>query len=234
METNGSIAESSEPGAYWEGVFANRRWGSYPPEELVRFIARTYRSVGDKSAVRVLEVGCGPGPNVWYLVREGFTVAGVDGSPTAIRQAAERLAREDLPSALPRVDLKVGDFASLPWGDSVFDAVVEIASVYSNPMATIVASVAEIYRVLKPGGAFFGKMFGALTTGSDSGELIEPGTRSNPKTGPCAGNAIAHFFSREELDILFASFSGLGIDYTHRTDCNGDVQIFEWLVSARK
>jgi SAM-dependent methyltransferase len=228
------VTELSASGEYWERVFAARSWGCYPPEELVRFMARNFRSAPDKSGVRVLEVGCGPGPNIWFLVREGFTVAGIDGSPTAVRQARERLAAEKLPHTTPRVDLRVGDFTSLPWSDAMFDVVVDIAALYANPIAKIGASIAEINRVLKPGGLFFGKMFGIATTGSDSGEQIEAGTRSNPTTGPCAGNDVAHFFSREELNDLFAGFSRLGMDQTHRTDRNGEIQIFEWLVSASK
>ncbi len=219
---------------YWENVFASRSWGAYPPEELVRFMARNFRAVPDKSRVRVLEIGCGPGPNVWYLVREGFTVAGIDGSPTAVRQAGERLAAERLPRTAPHVDLRVGDFVNLPWENATFDAVVDVASLYANPMAKITATVASISRVLKPGGLFFGKMFGPLTTGSDSGEQIEPGTRRNPKAGPCAGNDVAHFFSRGELESLFAGFSMLVVDQAQRTDRNGEIQIFEWLVSARR
>jgi SAM-dependent methyltransferase len=230
----GSDADLDGSREYWEGVFASRRWGTYPAEDLVRFIGRTFRSVADKSLIQVLEVGCGPGPNLWYLVREGFTAAGIDGSPTAIRQARERLMVEKLPYTAPRVDLRVGDFATLPWPDSTFDAVVDIASLYANPMATIRATINEIHRVLKSGGVFFGRMFGTSTTGSDSGELIEAGTRGNPTTGPCTGNQIAHFFSRDELAELFACFEELGIDQTQRTDRNGEIQIFEWLVSARR
>ena len=234
MENLINIPRTAAPGEYWERIFSTRPWGSYPPEELVRFIARNFRAVRDKADVRVLEIGCGPGPNIWYLAREGFTAAGIDGSPTAIRQAEERLVAEGLPHTMPHVDLKVGDFASLPWANETFDSIVDVAALYANPMPKIVATITEIRRTLKPGGVFFGKMFGTSTTGSDSGEMIEPGTMRNPRIGPCAGNAISHFFTREELGNLFAGFNELGIDYTHRTDRNGEVQIFEWLVSARK
>jgi SAM-dependent methyltransferase len=229
-----SGSEPSRSGDYWERIFSERSWGAYPPEELVRFMARAFRTVPGKSGVWVLEVGCGPGPNIWYLAREGFTVAGIDGSPTAVRQARERLAAEKLPHTAPRVDLRVGDFAKLPWLNETFDVVVDVEALYANHMAKIAASVAEITRVLKPRGLFFGKMFGTMTTGSDTGEPIEVGTRSNPTTGPCAGNDVAHFFSREDLNHLFSSFGRLELDRIHRTDCNGTIDIFEWLVSARK
>jgi SAM-dependent methyltransferase len=219
---------------YWERVFSSRLWGRYPPEELIRFMARDFGTATDRSLVRVLEIGCGPGPNIWYLVREGFSVAGIDGSPTAISQARERLALEKLPQTLPQVDLRVGDFCSLPWPDATFDAVVDIEALYANPMAKIRAGIAEIRRVLRPAGVFFGKMFGPQTTGSDSGTALEPGTRSNPTEGPCMGNDIAHFFPREELGVLFAGFRQLTIDQAHRTDRDGGIHIFEWLVSGRR
>lgn len=211
-------APTSFEGEYWESIFATRPWGAYPPEELIRFMARNFQSVADKSAVRVLEIGCGPGPNIWYLVREGYTVAGIDGSPTAIRQTRERLAAEGLPDTSLHVELNVGDFSRLPWPAESFDAVIDIASLYANPVQKIVASLAEVRRVLKPGGHFFGRMFGDRTTGSKTGELFEPGTMRHPETGPCAGNDFAHFFHREELDVFFSGFGVLGVDSIHRTD----------------
>lgn len=234
MTQNTDRTENPSAAEYWESIFSSRGWGAYPPEELVRFIARRFRQVADKATVRVLEIGCGPGPNIWYLVREGFSVAGIDGSATAIRQAGERLLAEKLPHDLPRVDLRVGDFASLPWPDASFNAVVDLEALYSNTLTTIRASVGEINRVLVPGGVFFGKMFGTPTTGSDSGDMIEPGTRLKPTAGPCAGNAIAHFFTRDELKDLFSDFGELQVDQCDRTDGAGAMRIFEWLVSARK
>lgn len=227
MQTSSSSAEALD---YWENIFASRGWGAYPPEELVRFIARSFRAVPDRSKVRVLEIGCGPGPNIWFLAREGYAAAGIDGSPTAIEQAGARLKAENLPTA----DLKAGDFSRLPWPDASFDAVVDVAALYANTLPTINATLAEIMRVLKPGGLFFGKMFAERTTGSDSGTMIEPGTVSKPTSGPCAGNELAHFFSREELPVLFAGFDELRVDQIYRTDGNGEMHIFEWLVSARK
>jgi len=228
------IPVTAPANGYWEQIFTNRAWGAYPPEELVRFIARSFQSVPSKAEVRVLEIGCGPGPNIWYLVREGFTVAGIDGSPTAIRQTEERLLVDGLPYEKPRVDMRVGNFAHLPWADESFDAVIDVEALYANLMADIRASIAEVRRTLKPGGLFFGKMFGGQTTGSNSGKMVEPGTRKFPRIGPCASNEVAHFFTREELEELFLGFYDLCIDHTVRTDHNGKMKVFEWIVRARK
>jgi SAM-dependent methyltransferase len=219
---------------YWESIFSSRAWGAYPPEELIRFVARNYGQVVDRASVRVLEIGCGPGPNIWYLVREGYRVAGIDGSTTAIEQARHRLSTEGLPSHEERVDLRIGNFVRLPWRDAEFDAAIDIAALYANTRSDIALAIGEVFRILKPGGMFFGKMFGPDTTGSDSGVLIEPGTRQLPDRGPCAGNEIAHFFEHKELLELFRAFRKVDVDQIALTERNGEIRIFYWLVSATK
>lgn len=218
----------------WDDVFASRSWGRYPPEELVRFVARTFDGVADRSKVRFLEVGCGPGANLWFLRRQGFSAAGIDGSQAALKQARERLAAEGLVAAPDAIDLRQGDIASLPWDAATFDAVIDIEAIYANEMATICACVAEVHRMLKPGGRFFGKMFGDKTTGFGTGRLLADGTSADPTEGVCAGFGLCHFFSEAELRALFAPFAEFGLDWVHRSEDGGAVSVFEWLVTARK
>ncbi|MBQ26673.1 MAG: methyltransferase type 11 [Nitrospiraceae bacterium] len=219
---------------FWEKMFASRPWGRYPPEELIRFVSRTFGEVPDRDAISFLEVGCGPGANIWYLSREGYRVAGIDGSQTAISQARHRLQSEMLLHDAPAVDLQQGDFTSLPWADGIFDAVVDIEAVYANEMSVIVSCIAEIHRVLKRGGVFFGKMFGIQTAGHGTGRMIEENTYVDPSVGPCAGFGISHFFSEDELQKLFSNFSRLSFDWVHRTDHGRTVEVFEWLLTATK
>jgi ubiquinone/menaquinone biosynthesis C-methylase UbiE len=178
----------------WDKIFATRAWGRYPPEELVRFIAREFRQREMRCQLSVLEVGCGPGANVWFLVREGFSVAAIDGSSHAIRSVYQRLTEEGFAGDLPHVDLKVGNFASLPWPDENFDAVIDIEALYANTRETIALAVSEIRRVLKPGGKYFGKLFGIETSGTSSGRLIEAGTSENARRA-CGNRASAHVYA---------------------------------------
>src|ERR1700680_3615300 len=92
----------------WEKVFRSRDWGKYPPEELVRFVALNYYSAPDRKLIRLLEIGCGTGANVWFMAREGFDVCGIDGSVTAIEKARQRLTGERV-----QAQLEVGDVAAL-------------------------------------------------------------------------------------------------------------------------
>jgi len=218
----------------WDTLFRSRSWGRYPPEELVRFTARTFPEIARRRQLRVLEVGCGPGANLWYLAREGFSVSGIDGSESAIGTAHERLIAEGLQNTDHRADLRVGNFVALPWADAEFDFVADIEAIYANPLPVIRSVISEIWRVLKPGGWFFGKMFGPRTTGITSGRQLEAGTTENPDEGPLHGLGIAHSFTDGEIRREFAAFSDLHLDWVDRSDRNGTVQIFEWLVQARK
>ncbi len=223
-------AVASANAASWEQVFANRGWGKYPPETLVRFVARRFGRESDRSKIQLLEVGCGPGANVWYMAREGFSVSAIDFSPSALEQARGRLTDDGLDG---RVDLRHGDFSCLPWADGSFDAVVDVEAIYANNLTTIQSVLGEIQRVLRPGGVFFGIMFGKDTTGYDPVWAYENGTMDNPETGPCQGH-LTHFFDEAELRSLFGGFKTLTIDSIVRTDGDGAVKVAEWLVTAER
>ena len=75
----------------WESLFKKRDWGEYPNEELIKFIAKHYYKVSNRYKIKILELGCGPGANIWYLAREKFNVHGIDGSKTAINKCIKRL-----------------------------------------------------------------------------------------------------------------------------------------------
>ena len=202
---------------HWDEKFRSRAWGRYPPEELVIFMGRNYRD-RDRASVSVLEIGCGPGANLWFLHREGYRVAGIDGSPAGIKAAGERLESENKGLNPNPPDLKVGDFSRLPWGEASFDVVVDMLSLYANTLPVIRATLAEVHRVLKPGGRFYSKSWGRLTKGYGQGERIEEGTYDAIPEGPCAAMGVSHFFDEAEIRKEFSGFTIEALDVVRRTD----------------
>jgi SAM-dependent methyltransferase len=222
------MTSAQEYTRHWDDKFKSRPWGRYPPEDLVRFMGRRFRNA-DKGAVRVLEVGCGPGANVWFLHREGFAVHGIDVSPTAIEMASARLSRENAEIASPAPDLRVGNFSELPWADCHFDVVVDIFALYANTVDVMTQALAEIARVLKPGGVFYTKLWGTRSTGFGQGIPLEPGTFDAIPTGPCANMGVAHFFTQEEIANLFNRFfETIAVDTVLRSDVAAAQQIEEF------
>ncbi len=215
----------------WEEIFRTHEWGKYPPEELIRFIARNYYRAPDHKAVRVLEVGCGAGANIWYLAREGFSATGVDGSTTAIERAGRRLAAERLSA-----DLRVGDIAELGalFAPATFDAVIDVACLWCNRSAAIQTMVNQIYTVLKPGGRVFSMLLATGSYGEGTGTEIEPGTLVDIQEGPLRGRGLNHFFSLDEVRRVFGAFSDLKIEYTDRS-MDGQQHVFRlWVVEGVK
>lgn len=95
-----------------------------------------------------LDVGCGPGEDVAEMARlmpGGTQVSGLDASETMIAEARRRTA-----SFGTRVSLRVGDAASLPYSDQVFD-ICRAATILQH-VPDPVRVVREMVRVTRPGG----------------------------------------------------------------------------------
>lgn len=211
---------------HWDDKFSSRSWGKYPPEDLIRFIGRNYPT--NRPGISVLEVGCGPGANLWFLHREGFKVSGIDGSNSAIEQASKRLIKENIDLNNVPPDLKVGNFAILPWEDHSFDAVVDIFAIYANQMSVIKSSLQEIHRVLKPGGRFYSKFWGTNTTGYGEGIKIEEGTFDQITSGPCKDMGVSHFFKYQDISSVFKAFEIINIETITRTISSSEIKIEEY------
>jgi ubiquinone/menaquinone biosynthesis C-methylase UbiE len=213
----------------WEELFRSREWGRYPNEHLIRFVARNFYCAPNRSQVHVLDLGCGQGPNTWYMAREGFSVSGIDGSPSAVAQARDRLQGEDL-----RADLRVGDYLILPWQDEVFDAVVDIASLYANRAENFKQALHEVRRVLKPGGLVFSISFSKNSWGYGLGRELEPDGFTDTPEGPAAGRGFSLYLDRERLQEFFSGFDDLTVDKASWTSEGMKHMIEQWLVSCRR
>ena len=219
--------------SHWDEKFSTRDWGKYPPEDLVRFIGRNYKSA-PRSETAILEVGCGPGANIWFLHREGYRVAGIDGSPAAIEKAGLRIISENGHLGHSAPDLRVGNFCKLPWPDNAFDAVIDIFAVYANTTPVISETIAEVNRVLKPGGRLYAKLWGTKTTGFGTGVEIEPHTFDDIPIGPCHNMGVSHFFDAAEVRERYAAFQIDAIDTINRSDTIIDSHIEELLCQFTK
>ena len=77
----------------WNKIFSSRKWGQYPAEDLVRFISNNFSRSKSKKKI-ILEIGCGPGGNLNYFLKEGFIIHGIDFSKNAIKIAQKNLKRD--------------------------------------------------------------------------------------------------------------------------------------------
>ena len=104
---------------------------------------REYVSVHHRLGVdagdRLLDVACGSGLAIELARLRGASCSGIDASPRLIAVARDRN---------PECDIRVGDMNALPWDPASFDVVTSFRGIW----ATTPHAVAEIHRVLRPGG----------------------------------------------------------------------------------
>lgn len=196
----------------WEKAHSKQNWGKYPPEELVRFVARNFYPFSNKSKIRFLDMGCGTGSCSWYIAREGFSVYGIDGSKTAIKNAKLRFKKEHLNG-----NFQVMDMINLDFPNDFFDAVIDISAIQHNSIKNIPIIFNEINRVLKNNGAFFSIMVG---NGTHHSTYLDKG--------------FVHYYKLNEIKKIFKQFKIVGLEKSDRTDNNMTDVVKHWIVHAKK
>jgi ubiquinone/menaquinone biosynthesis C-methylase UbiE len=99
-----------------------------------------------------LEIGCGTGVGTELILSlfRAETVDAFDLDPRMVARASRRLQKYE-----SRVNLWLGDTESIPAADSTYDAVFDFGIIHHVFRWRF--ALTEIYRVLKPGGRFYGE-----------------------------------------------------------------------------
>jgi len=100
-----------------------------------------------RAGERILDLGCGDGQLTLRIAASGAEVTGVDASAQMVAAARGR-----------GVDVIEGNAERLPFSDRSFDAVFSNAALHW--VRDQDAMMAEVHRVLKPGGRFVAEMGG--------------------------------------------------------------------------
>jgi SAM-dependent methyltransferase len=101
-----------------------------------------------RTGMRVLEIGCGTG-NVTIRAKRahpGADFVGSDPDPLVLGRARRKAA------GLDGVRFEHGYAQSLPYGDGEFDRVLSSAMLHHLDVAAKPLALAEVFRVLRPGG----------------------------------------------------------------------------------
>lgn len=129
----------------WAPVYnATHAW-SLPGRRAARL------ALGAHSGDRVLDVACGTGlnlPHLRELVGERGSVVGADLTPAMLEIARRIIAAQ----GWQNVEVQVADASQLPFPEESFDKA--ICTFALNIIPDYVRAIAEIWRVLVPGGRF--------------------------------------------------------------------------------
>jgi ubiquinone/menaquinone biosynthesis C-methylase UbiE len=106
--------------------------------------------LGPLEGQRLLDIGCASGAYTMRLAQRFADVEAIDVEPRRLRIFADRLAGSSLSD---RVRLAMASAEAMPYRTGVFDVATAIEVLEHIP--DLNAALAEVYRVLKPGGWFF-------------------------------------------------------------------------------
>ncbi len=117
--------------------------------------------------MRVLDAGCGYGRNLVHLLRAGCQVFALDADAQAIDHVRQLSA--SLSTGLPPGNFQVGQIDKMPFPENFADVVLCNSVLhFSRDEDHFRAQLAELWRVLRPGGLLFCRL------GSRIGMDFEP------------------------------------------------------------
>ncbi|MEO1026811.1 MAG: class I SAM-dependent methyltransferase [Pseudomonadota bacterium] len=184
--------------AQWAGIQAGSKWLT-PEQDVIDWAA------GLKPGARVLDLGAGVGRHALWLAGQGFDATALDAAP-------EGLAEIDKVGSVETVEARMDD---LPFADAEFDHIVSWNVIYHGDENILLRTIAEMRRVLKPGGTFIGTMLSARRLPSEREKA--PGREISRNTwvfdAPGTDKIHPHYFcDAADLLALFSGFEVLRLE----------------------
>jgi tellurite methyltransferase len=153
----------------------NRRWATdegradflEPHPEVVALLP-VLKSRGASAA---LDLGCGVGRHSLFLADAGLDVEAMDASATGLEVLRQTATARNL-----TLEIRHADADSLPFPEATFDFVLSWDVIYHGNLGDVGRRIAEIWRVLKPGGLFQCTMLPWRNNNYGVGRQVAPGT----------------------------------------------------------
>lgn len=187
----------------------NSRWATpaehgawlLPDPEVRDFADRLAadRPAMGRGPIRALDLGCGIGRHALMFARLGFETVAIDLAEAGLNVVRQAAAAEGL-----NIATEVAPMTSLPFPDGHFDYVLSFNVIYHGQESIVRTAIAEIRRVLRPGGFYQGTMLSKRNANFGVGTEIAANTfvrdGEDDKDHP-------HFYcNARELVELFAGF----------------------------
>ncbi|MBS4728133.1 class I SAM-dependent methyltransferase [Mycobacterium sp. SM1] len=166
------------------------------PSAAAKYALQLFRSRGTTT---VLELGGGHGRDALFFARNGLAVQVTDFSTTALGQLTTTAAAQGLCDRITAIQHDVR--APLPVGDASIDAVfAHMLLCMALSTSTIRAVVADVRRVLRPGGVF-------VYTARHTGDAHYRAGISHGDDIYEHGGFAVHYFSRRLVEELAAGWN---------------------------
>ncbi|MFM2356032.1 MAG: hypothetical protein RLZZ528_1768 [Pseudomonadota bacterium] len=158
---------------------------------------------------RILDLGAGIGRHALHFARAGHRVTTLDAAEASVAAIGSAALLEGL-------DIQVlqGQMTDLPFADASFDHVLSWNVIYHGDEAIVRRTLAEVARVLRPGGTFMATMLSnrrlAAERSRGPGREISrntwvfdgPGDKVHPHYFCTAGEVVSHLWGFDLLTLF--------------------------------
>jgi tellurite methyltransferase len=183
----------------WQAEDGRADWLK-PEPEVIEAAGAQFQADGKVA----LDIGCGVGRHALALAEMGYRVIGIDGSDSGIAFAQAEAEKQGL-----AIDLRNASMLDLPLEDASCDYVLAWNVIYHGDRTVVDRCVAEISRVLKPGGLYQGTMLSKRNGNFGRGREVAPDTfvidEISDKAHPhfyCDARTLVDIFGSFELMTL--------------------------------
>lgn len=188
---------------YWRSAKGYRM---YPCEEMIRFVGKYLLNVKqeERKYIKIMEIGCGNGCNIWPLAKEGFDVYGIDISENALRLADGMKRKWDVEYETRQVNL----LDECCYDDGSFDVIIDVVSMQHLSFGEHARLYDRIHKLLKPGGLFYTyhRNDKSWDFAEGDGELIDYKTYKNipNSAAPFSNLGVICMLSNEDMKNVIA------------------------------
>lgn len=201
MAADGGLLDAGFSGE-WDGAYAaGAQHSLWPYSDVVSLVMRYARD-----ARRVLDVGCGTGPHVGFLLDRGLDYYGVEGSRAAVETLLGRF-----PTLRERVACV--DFTrEIPFAGP-FDLVLDRSAMTHNATPDLRRGLRLVRDLQSPGGLYVGvDWFSTAHPQFVRGEAVDAHTRGGFVDGVFRGLGRVHFSDEAHLRELFAQYEFISLE----------------------
>jgi SAM-dependent methyltransferase len=178
----------------------------------------------------VLDAGCGFAELSLSLAADGYTVVGIDMTPTAIA-AATRAARD---RGLSNATFVQDDITSFTGFDGTFNTVVDSTLFHSMPVEARDDYLQSVHRAAAPGASYFVLVFAKGAFPPDMDTLTKP----NEVTEDELREVVSRYWTVDEIRPAFIHVNvpqipGVSMPF-HDFDEKGRIMFPAYLLTAHK
>ncbi len=162
-------------------------------------------SLGQDPEIKVYDLGCGIGRHTVFFAAQGYDVYASDIAEEAVQATNTWLGKVGLTA-----NVKQGRMTEIDHPDNTFDLVVSYNVIYHAMKDDIFKVISEVFRVLKPGGMFYGTL---ITKDKGTPFRMQDNLILDDQTLVVKGgveDGIPHFFSY--IDDVLEFFKDFNIE----------------------